>query len=157
MKKKQILLALFTIIMLFNSLEIFAQSSKSDSLFNVFFKSFQIAVNSNNKLNLSNMSEFSIDKGGYFSSPNKAIFMENVYKSLFSDYWKFAIKNAQINKTIKNNYGGIITLQLIEPTSWGYNSKDILYSLDNGGNAILFKQINGVFKLVGMFSTEGGD
>lgn len=155
--KKQILTLFFTFIIVLSSVEIFAQNSNTDSLFTVFYKTFQTVVTSKNKVNLSDMTEFSVSKGGYFSAPNKASFMENVYKSLFSDYWIFAIKNAQINKTIENNYGSTITLKFVEPISWGYESNDILYSLDNGGNAILFKQINGVFKLIGLYSTEVGD
>ena len=129
-------------------------SSDIDNDFINFYQNFKTALLEKDKEKITSYTNWSKSDGGFFSisvSSEKG-FMNNVFKLIFTDFWENAFTNAELNKSFSSEYG-MISLSKIEPISFGFNANDVVYSLDNCGNALIFKLENGEFKLVACFNT----
>lgn len=145
---------ILSLVFLLNPIKIFSQTDEEDFL--LFYNDFKTAVLNQERSKIESYTTWSKEQGGFFSSSSKTSFMENVYKTLFSDFWSTAFNKAEINKTVSTMYGDIF-LKKVESTYYGYNSGDVVYALDNCGNTLIFKKSNNVFKLIAMFYSGDGD
>lgn len=150
------ILILSIFVLLLHPLNLFSQAGNEDFL--LFYNDFKSAVFNRNQSKIASYTEWSKLEGGSFSVnvTNKKDFMNNVYETIFNDFWNNAFKNAELDNSISSQNDGI-KLSKITISGFGCSETDNVYCLDNYDNALLFKLINGEYKLIACIYTGEGD